>query len=64
MVLTCCHFEFGSLWQYFHTAVHFDCDAPSSHTLNCDSDLPGGSFDWGHSMTVLLVDAFLIVILN
>ena len=33
-------------------------------TLNCDSDLPGGSFDWGHSMTVLLFDAFSIVILN
>ena len=33
-------------------------------TLNCDSDLPGGSFDWGHSMAVLLIDAFSIVILN
>ena len=33
-------------------------------TLNCDSDLPGGSFDRGHSMAVLLTDAFAIVILN
>ena len=33
-------------------------------TLNCDSDLPGGSFDRGHSMAVLLIDAFSIVILN
>ena len=30
-------------------------------TLECDSDLPGGSFD---SMAVLLIDAFSIVILN
>ena len=33
-------------------------------TLNCDSDLPDGSFDWGHSMAVLLIDAFSIIILN
>ena len=33
-------------------------------TLNCDSDLPGGSFDKRHSMAVLLIDAFSIIILN
>ena len=33
-------------------------------TLNCDSDLPGGSFDGGHFMTVLLIYAFSVVILN
>ena len=33
-------------------------------TLNCDSDLLDGSFDWGHFMAVLLIDAFLIIILN
>ena len=33
-------------------------------TLNCDSDLLDGSFDWGHSMAVLLIDAFSIIILN
>ena len=35
-----------------------------SRTLNSDADLPGGSFDMGHSMAVLLIDAFSIVILN
>ena len=33
-------------------------------TLNCDSDLPDGSFDWGHPMAVLLIYAFSIIILN
>ena len=33
-------------------------------TLNCDSDLLDGSFDLGHSMAVLLIDAFSIIILN
>ena len=33
------------------------------HTLNCGSDLPGESYDLGHSMAVLLIDAFSIVIL-
>ena len=32
-------------------------------TLNCDSDLLDGSIDWGHSMAVLLIDAFSIIIL-
>ena len=33
-------------------------------TLNCDSDLLDGSFDWEQSMAVLLIDAFSIIILN
>ena len=33
-------------------------------SLNCDSDFLDGSFDWGHSMAVLLIDAFSIIILN
>ena len=63
MVLTCCHFEFGSLCSTF-TLQSILSVMLLRRTLNCDSYLPGGSFYWGHSMAVLLIDAFSIVILN
>ena len=66
MVLTCCHFEFGSLWQYF-LLIYSSSQSVLivmllRRTLICHS--PWQFFWLGHSMAVLLIVAFPVVILN